>query len=57
MFVSHQPMDKRADDQHQEILDACKEADVRRAQRGVRAHINHTVKELRKFLKEQETKA
>ena len=57
MFVSHQPMDKRTDDQHQEILDACKEADVRRAQRAVRAHINHTVKELRKFLKEQESKA
>ncbi|HZK50981.1 MAG TPA: GntR family transcriptional regulator [Actinomycetota bacterium] len=57
MFVSHQPMDKRADDQHQEILDACKASDVRRAQRAVRAHINHTVKELRKFLKEQESTA
>ena len=57
MFVSHQPPDKRADDQHQEILDACKASDTRRAQRAVRAHIDHTVKELRKFLKDQESSA
>jgi len=57
MFVSHLPPEKRADDQHQEILDACKASDVRRAQRAVAAHITHTVKELRKFLKEQESQA
>ncbi len=34
----------RADSGHQDILDACRERDVARAQEAVRTHLNNTVR-------------
>lgn len=43
MFAAHDLPEHGADDDHQEILEACSARDVRRARRAIVAHINHTV--------------
>jgi DNA-binding GntR family transcriptional regulator len=54
MFVAHNLPGHRADDDHQEILDACRARDTRRARKAIMAHINHTVDDLVKFIEERE---
>jgi DNA-binding GntR family transcriptional regulator len=46
---------KRADDQHQEILDACVAHDVKRAQEAVRTHLTQAVGEIADILEDDET--
>jgi DNA-binding GntR family transcriptional regulator len=54
MFAAHDLPEHRADDDHQEILDACAERDVRRAHKAIAAHINHTVNGLVRFIEESQ---
>lgn len=46
MFVARRPPAARTDDEHQEILDACREGDPERAERAVRTHLRHAVEDL-----------
>jgi DNA-binding GntR family transcriptional regulator len=55
MFAAHDLPEHRADDDHQEILDACAARDVRRAHKAIAAHINHTVNGLVRFIEERQT--
>ena len=54
MFAAHDLPEHRADDDHQEILDACAAHDVRRARKAIAAHITHTVNGLVRFIEERE---
>jgi DNA-binding GntR family transcriptional regulator len=54
MFAAHDLPEHRADDDHQEILDACAARDVRRARKAIAAHITHTVNGLVRFIEERE---
>ena len=54
MFAAHDLPEHRADDDHQEILDACAARDVRRARKAIAAHIDHTVNGLVRFIKESQ---
>jgi DNA-binding GntR family transcriptional regulator len=54
MFAAHDLPEHRADDDHQEILDACAAGDPRRARKAIAAHINHTVEGLVRFIQENE---
>lgn len=51
MFVAHQDA-HRSDDEHEEILAACKAGDVARAQRAISAHLGHAVLEDRRLLQD-----
>lgn len=51
MFVAHQQA-ARTDDEHEEILEACKAGDVSRAQRAISAHLGHAVLEDRRLLQD-----
>ena len=55
MFAAHDLLEHRADDDHQEILDACSARDSRRARKAIAAHISHTVDGLVRFIEEHET--
>ena len=50
MFVARQPPAARTDDEHQEMLDACRAGDAERAERAVRTHLHHAVDDLLKNL-------
>lgn len=52
MFAAHDLPEHRADDDHQEILDACAARDSRRARKAIAAHITHTVNGLIRFIEE-----
>jgi DNA-binding GntR family transcriptional regulator len=52
MFAAQDLPEHRADDDHQEILDACAARDARRVRKAISAHINHTVTGLVSFLEE-----
>jgi DNA-binding GntR family transcriptional regulator len=54
MFVAHNLPEHQADDDHQEILDACRARDTRRARKAIMAHINNTVDDLVEFIEERE---
>jgi DNA-binding GntR family transcriptional regulator len=54
MFAAHDLPEHRADDDHQEILDACTARNVRRARKAIAAHINHTVNGLVRFIQESQ---
>jgi DNA-binding GntR family transcriptional regulator len=53
MFAAHDLPEHRADDDHQEILDACAARDARRARKAIAAHITHTVNGLVRFIQER----
>ncbi|MGH2736601.1 MAG: GntR family transcriptional regulator [Actinomycetota bacterium] len=53
MFAAHDLPEHQADDDHQEILDACAGRDVRRARKAIATHITNTVDGLVKFLEER----
>lgn len=46
MFVARQSPAARTDDEHQEMLDACRAGDADRAERAVRTHLRHAVQDL-----------
>ena len=52
MFAAHDLPAHRADDDHQEILNACAARDVGRARGAISIHLNHTVNGLIEFLQE-----
>jgi DNA-binding GntR family transcriptional regulator len=54
MFAAHDLHEHRADDDHQEILDACAAHDGRRARKAIDAHVTHTVTGLVRFIEERE---
>jgi DNA-binding GntR family transcriptional regulator len=54
MFAAHDLPEHRADDDHQEILDACAAGDARRARKAVGSHITHTVTGLVQLIKDRE---
>ena len=54
MFAAQDLPEHRADDDHQEILDACIARDVRRARKAIAVHINHTVNGLVRFIQESQ---
>lgn len=46
MFVARQPPASRTDDEHQQILDACRDGDPERAEAAVRTHLRHAARDL-----------
>jgi DNA-binding GntR family transcriptional regulator len=46
MSIAHLRGHTKPDDEHQEILDACRDKDLRRARRAVRAHMRNTVEQV-----------
>lgn len=46
MFVARRPPASRTDDEHQHILDACREGDPERAEGAVRTHLRHAAMDL-----------
>jgi DNA-binding GntR family transcriptional regulator len=54
MLLASEPNHLRPDHEHQEILDACKQGDVRRARKAVRAHMQNTVDHVMRLIADQE---
>jgi DNA-binding GntR family transcriptional regulator len=52
MLLSHADGHTRPDDEHQDILDACRIGDVERAEKAVRAHMRNTVGGVVEFIEE-----
>jgi DNA-binding GntR family transcriptional regulator len=52
MLIAHMPNRSRPDDEHQEILDACRDGDSERAKKAVRSHMRNTVDLVMTLLKE-----
>jgi DNA-binding GntR family transcriptional regulator len=53
MLLASEPSHTRPDHEHQEILDACREGNVRRAKKAVRAHMQNTVNHVMRLIDEQ----
>jgi DNA-binding GntR family transcriptional regulator len=54
MFVANRKPNEQANEEHQEILDACVRGDATAAQRAIRDHLRHTSQELAQQLAERE---
>ena len=54
MLLADEPTHTRPDHEHQEILDACKAGDLRRAKKAVRAHMTNTVDYVVRLIARQE---
>jgi DNA-binding GntR family transcriptional regulator len=50
MFVASRPLSERANDEHQEILDACVRGDAAGAKRSIRDHLRGASRDLAAFL-------
>ena len=50
MFVASRPVSERANEEHQEILDACVRGDSEAAQRAIRGHLRGASDQLAEFL-------
>ena len=50
MFVASRPPSERANEEHQEILDACVKRDAIGAERAIRVHLRHASRDLAAFL-------
>lgn len=50
MFVASRPVNERANEEHQEILDACVRGDAEAAQRAIRQHLRGASEQLAAFL-------
>ena len=50
MFVASRPPSRRANDEHQEILDACARRDAAGARRAIRSHLRNASRDLAAFL-------
>jgi DNA-binding GntR family transcriptional regulator len=55
MYVAHQAPGARSDNDHQEILDACRHRDVERARAAVSHHMRHTADEVAAFIETSQT--
>lgn len=55
MFVASRPLSERANEEHQEILDACVKGDAIGAKRAIRAHLRNASRDLAAFLGARET--
>lgn len=55
MFVASRPPSQRANEQHQEILDACVRGDAAGAKRAIREHLRSAARDLAAFLAAQES--
>src|SRR5262245_13510164 len=55
MFVASRPVSQRANDEHQEILDACVRGDAAAARRAIRDHLRSASQGLSAFLTDGET--
>lgn len=56
LYVSSRAPEDRSDDEHQEILDACKAKDLRSAKRLTRRHVHDAMKELERLLRERNSR-
>jgi DNA-binding GntR family transcriptional regulator len=54
MLLASEPTHTRPDHEHQEILEASKAGDLRRAKKAVRAHMNNTVDYVMRLIAQQE---
>jgi DNA-binding GntR family transcriptional regulator len=54
MFVASRPLNERANEEHQEVLDACVAGNVQAAKRAIREHLRHASRDLAAFLSKQE---
>lgn len=54
MYVARQKPEARSNDDHQEILDACRARDLPRARAAVAHHMRHTATELASFIQRSE---
>jgi DNA-binding GntR family transcriptional regulator len=54
MFVASRPLSERANEEHQEILDACLKRDATRAKRAIRDHLRGASRDLAAFLAARE---
>jgi DNA-binding GntR family transcriptional regulator len=54
MYVAHQAPGARSDDDHQEILDACRARDADRARAAVAHHMRHTADEVAEYIERSE---
>jgi DNA-binding GntR family transcriptional regulator len=57
MFVASRPLSQRANEEHQEILDACVRGDATGAQAAVRTHLRSAAGQLAEFLSGHEDAA
>ena len=55
MYLSRQSRDERSNDDHQQILEACRARDAEQARAAVSHHLRHTASELATFIKAPET--
>ena len=55
MYVARQNQEDRSNDDHQAILEACRERDGEKARAAVSHHLRHTALELAAFINEPET--
>ncbi len=54
MFVASRPLSQRANEEHQEILNACVRRDATAARRAIRAHLRNASRDLATFLNGRE---
>ena len=54
MYLSRQNRDERSNDDHQQILEACRARDAEQARAAVSHHLRHTASELATFIKAPE---
>jgi DNA-binding GntR family transcriptional regulator len=54
MFVASRPLSQRANEEHQEILNACVRGDATAARRAIRAHLRNASRDLATFLSGRE---
>jgi DNA-binding GntR family transcriptional regulator len=57
MFVASRPLSQRANDEHQEILDACVRGDPGAAEAAIRGHLRSASEQLAEFLSAREDEA
>jgi DNA-binding GntR family transcriptional regulator len=57
MFVASRPLSERANDEHQQILDACVRGDATGAKRAIRDHLRSASRDLAAFLAAREDDA
>lgn len=54
MFVASRPLSERANEEHQQILDACVQGNANAARRAIREHLRHASRDLAAFLAPRE---
>lgn len=57
MFVASRPLSERANEEHQQILDACRSGNAAAAKKAIREHLRQASSDLAAFLGQQELDA